>query len=249
RPSFLDTRPSFGATMATSSPADKPSGANEAGEPQPSHTPGGLSWNSLMGQLLRQYVGNDRDEDASISNNVVYFSNCDLEPQNIVDTGNRPLSNRTRFRLTDEYYKFLVKTMDDLQETLNQAGQLIGRTMVYQVDPKLVFHTIFKGTKDLPSLNVAWNGIQTWFSLGNEHLYKYANQYDSDDILTSPVSTAPELYSPLSRIKEDGEKLRYLYSNIPHHCGQLDEAQQARLNTFVHWDSVVPLPDILDRAF
>ena len=110
--------------------------------------------------------------------------------------------------------------------------------------------SILSGTTDLPQLHAAWFGLNKRLGLAQENLNKYEAQYcqpiEASDfiILTSPISTDPEIYEAMSDLGgEIDSRLRYLYQSIPH----LQEGIHSprKLTDGSSWNDVLPLPENL----
>ena len=89
--------------------------------------------------------------------------------------------------------------------------------------------------------------------LGTKAWRKYIEEYSQapvDNLILSPLSTLPELYNDLENIGNSDQKLRYMFTNIPHHQQQLTEdgrtsLQKARSS----WVHVLQMPASIRNAF
>ena len=69
-------------------------------------------------------------------------------------------------------------------------------------------------------MNAAWKALRLRIELGTKAWKKYIAEYrqtPEDNLILSPLSTLPELYTELDRIEDRDQKLRFLYTNVPHH--------------------------------
>ena len=102
-------------------------------------------------------------------------------------------------------------------------------------------------------MNVTWKALRLRIELGTKAWRKYVAEYrqaSNDNLSLSPLSTLPELYSDLERIEDSDQKLRYLFTNIPHHQQQLTEDDRTSLQkVWSSWVHVLQMPASIRSAF
>jgi len=77
---------------------------------------------------------------------------------------------------------------------------------------------------------------------------KYQHTPEEHPVL-SALSTLPKLYPPLNDLKEDDQRLHYLYTHIPHHKEQLSLEGYNALQKTRSWVNILPLPTSLKNVF
>ena len=69
---------------------------------------------------------------------------------------------------------------------------------------------------------------------------KYEAEYQGTEILLSPISTAPELYSDFDQIEGVDSCMRYMLEDIPHHQGHLTLKARCAVQEGVSWEVLHP---------
>lgn len=150
----------------------------------------------------------------------------ELTPDLIVDRGDDRRKTLPHYHLATGTMNNVCTAVTAQQIFLQQAAALIAeRKSHFIVDPGDTLIPILQGTSSLPQLYAAWKALITRMKLGVKAWEKYIAEYQLqvDAAVLSPLSTLQELYDPLKDIKDTNHKLRYIYSNIPHHKQQLLE--------------------------
>ncbi|KAF8074478.1 hypothetical protein FPV67DRAFT_1445541 [Lyophyllum atratum] len=175
-----------------------------------------------------------------------------LGKSDIVDRGvAMPPSSTPRFVLNKELLYELSFVTEKLQEALKQASELCEeRTGYFKIDPRGVLFRVLKGTNDIGLINVAWVGLRRRIELALKTMEKYEAQYQNRlAIISSPTSTATELYEPLDRLESSSDQMRELFDRVPHFRDQLSESSQGKTKTFRSWSKLVPVPEEIIEAF
>jgi hypothetical protein len=143
-----------------------------------------------------------------------------------------------------------MRTERTIREMLNKAAGLVrGRSSTYEIDPHRVLSALLKSSADLGGILAAWITLSERVHLAQRNFEKYQSEYRAEkeeDILRSPVSTNPEIYSVFPRERSGISDLNYMYDNIPH----LRKHWPRGYN--VHSDSIAlatPVPGSLVEAF
>jgi len=141
----------------------------------------------------------------------------------------------------------------ELQIFIQQAsGLIVEQRSHFIVDPGDTMMSILRGTSSLAQLNAAWSALWTRVELGMKAWKKYGVEYQhspEEHLVLLPLSTLPELYPPLNDLKEDDQRLRYLYTHIPHHKEQLSSEGYNALQKTRSWVNILPLPTSLKNIF
>ncbi|KAF8055008.1 hypothetical protein FPV67DRAFT_1681056 [Lyophyllum atratum] len=175
-----------------------------------------------------------------------------LGKTDIVDRGvSMSPSTFSRFVLNKDLLYELGFVVGKLQDALKLCSELCEeRTGYFKVDPKGVLFKVLKGTNDLGLLNIAWIGLRRRIELSIKTLDKYEAQYQNRQaIISSPTSTASELYNPLERLETASDQMRELFDRVPHFRDQLSESSREKTKTFRNWSQLAPIPDEIFRAF
>ena len=75
-------------------------------------------------------------------------------------------------------------------------------------------------------MNAAWKALRLRIELGTKAWRKYIAEYRQtleDNLILSPLSTLPELYTELDGMDDGDQKLCFLYSKVPYHRDQLTD--------------------------
>ena len=210
--------------------------------------------NSPMARLIQEYESAtiESQEGPTETSITLVISLEELTPDLIVDRGEDRHKTLPRYHIAAATMKNVCMTVAAQQIFLQQAAVLISeRKSHFIVDPGDTLIPILQGTSSLPQLYAAWKALITRIKLGVKAWEKYIAEYQlqADAALLSPLSTLQELYDPLKDIQDTDRKLRYIYSNIPHHKQQLSEEGYESLQKTRSWLDVLPLPDALRNAF
>ena len=163
-----------------------------------------------------------------------------------MDRGPSRPNDIVRYHLNPELYLDLHKTASELQFYLqSRAGLISERTTHFIIDPKNTFLTILNGAHDLAQLHAAWMGIIKQLELGIKYINKYESEYLESDVgrrMQSPVSTDPGIIENLLQLTQPNDRMRHLYSQIPHHQSDLTEDALRRFDELRDWQDIYPLP-------
>ena len=212
--------------------------------------------NSPMAGLLRQFSSDDI-ESQGLSTEMkiqLIIDVVELGPEMIVDRGPEREDGIPRYHLALNDLDRARDTVTELQIFLQRAANLIPeRRTHFLVDPGDTLLPMLAGTSSLGQLNAAWKALRLRVELGVKAWKKYITEYQhpSDhNLVLSPISTLPDLYNDLDRIDSKDQRLRYMYTNIPHHKDQLTEEGQISLQRArSSWVHILPIPASIRSAF
>ena len=208
-----------------------------------------------MAKLIREFTSVDDDSQRiPTATNVAFFlSLTELSPEMVVDRGVNRDKGLPRYLLETSNLQLTEIVVTELQIFIQQASGLIAeRKSFFIVDPGDTMMSILRGTSSLAQLNAAWSALRSRVELGMKAWKKYGVEYQhspEERPVLSPLSTLPELYTPLSDIEGDEQRLRYLFTHIPHHKEQLSSEGYSALQKTRSWVHILPLPDSLKEAF
>ena len=212
--------------------------------------------NSPMAKLMHQYAPEDLEsQNLSTQTKVQLIIDVDeLGPEMIMDRGTERSSGLPRYHLVSKDLDRIQSTVTELQLFLQQAARLIEeRQTHFIIDPGDTLLPILSGTSSLGQMNAAWKALRLRIELGTKAWKKYIAEYrqaPENNLILSPLSTLPELYTELDRIDDKDQKLRFLYSNVPHHRDQLTEEGRTSLERArSSWFHVLRMPAGLRDAF
>ena len=209
---------------------------------------------SPMAQLISEYTSSTIESQLGPTETSItlVLSLEELTPDLIVDRGENRPNNLPRYHIAKATMNNVSTAVMAQQIFLQQAAALIAeRTSHFIVDPEDTFLPILQGTSSLPQLYAAWKALITRIKLGTKAWDKYIAEYRLQEgaASLSPLSTLQELYNPLKDMEDTDDKLRYVYSTIPHHKQQLSREGYESLQKTRSWLDVLPLPDALKNAF
>lgn len=207
---------------------------------------------SPMAHLKAEYFEEQEQSNSVHTQATALACKKTLLNSDIVDWGpNRP-SDTPRFLLVPDLYLDLHKTSSELQFFLQQMARLILECQAYFIiDPKDTFLTILNGAYNISQLHAAWMGISKRMELGIKFIDKYESEYkeaDEEKHLRSPVSTDPGVIQNIAQISSTDQRMRYMYSQVPHHQVELTEDALQRFNELQHWQDIYPAPNALTRT-
>lgn len=212
--------------------------------------------NSPMAKLIREYGLQDIEAQGLSTETKVQLivEVQELGAEMIIDRGSERPAGLPRYHLAPKDLDRVRSTVTELQIFLQQAARLIEeRQKHFLVDPGDTLLPILEGTSSLGQMNAAWKALRLRVELGTKAWTKYIAEYrqDPDDnLILSPLSTLPELYDDLDRIDDADQKLRYLFTNVPHHQQQLTEEGKTSLQRArSSWVHVLPMPAGIRNAF
>ncbi|KIK05316.1 hypothetical protein K443DRAFT_91526, partial [Laccaria amethystina LaAM-08-1] len=215
---------------------------------------------SPMARLIKEYSGEAGEADnldaAGIptrTNVNLVLGDNDLTTHMIVDRGPDADQRLPRYHLTALHLDRITTVVTEQQIFLERAAGLITeRTTCFKIDPGDTLLPLLRGASSVAQLRAAWLALRHRVELGTKAWQKYTTEYqlpvDSKPTL-SPLSTLPELYPPLQDIAGSDDKLRYLYSQVPHHKEQLTQEGKDSLERARSWLDVLPMPEVLKNAF
>lgn len=146
----------------------------------------------------------------------MYSTKQSLKVSDIIDRGNSTAHTLPRFVLQPSISLLLSRTVTELQQTVEAGARLIGRDSCFVVDPYTTCMNTLRGCNAVIKMNAAWIALRRRIELAERYILKYEKVYKGLEA-ASPTSTMSGLYSPLPRLTAAGEKLNYLFKNIPHH--------------------------------
>ena len=209
-----------------------------------------------MAGLLREFSSDDiESQGLSTETKIQLIIDVDeLGPEMIFDRGPERKDGRPRYQLAPNDLVRVQDSITELQIFLQRAANLITeRKNYFRVDPGDTLLPILSGTSSLGQLNAAWKALRLRVELGVKAWNKYIVEYQQPadhDLVLSPISTLPDLYDDLTRIESNDQRLRYMYTNIPHHKEQLTEEGQLSLQRArSSWVHVLPMPASVRSAF
>ena len=212
--------------------------------------------NSPMAKLMRQYAPEDLEsQNLSTQTKVQLIIDVeDLGPEMIIDRGLERSSGSPRYHLAPKDLDRVQSTVTELQLFLQQAARLIEeRQTHFIIDPGDTLLPILSGTSSLGQMNAAWKALRLCIELGTKAWRKYLAEYrqtPEDNLILSPLSTLPELYTELDGMDDGDQKLRFLYSKVPHHRDQLtDDGRTSLEKARSSWFHVLKMPAGLREAF
>ncbi|KAF8062528.1 hypothetical protein FPV67DRAFT_1390185, partial [Lyophyllum atratum] len=205
---------------------------------------------SPMAELRRELESEDDDE-MSINTAVsIFVSKKSLGESDVVDRGITLRSPVPRFTIRSGLLSELDTAIPHFQDCLRRASELSEeRSSNFKIDPRGVLLSILKGTNELGQLNAAWTGLRRRIELAVINFEKYDAQYQNRLAITSPASTAIELYDGLDKLTTDSDKLRYPYDTVPHFQEQLDKDSKGKTKSFRKWEELIPLSAKLKDSF
>ena len=202
---------------------------------------------SPMAKLIREFTSvDDESQRVPTATNVAFFlSISGLSSDMVTDRGVDRDKGLPRYLLEASNLQLTGIVVTELQIFIQQTSGLITeRKSHFIVDPGDTMMSILRGTSSLAQLNAAWSALRTRVELGMKAWKKYGVEYQhspEECPVLSPLSTLPELYTPLSNIEEDDQRLRYLYTHVPHHKEQLLTEGYNALQKTRSWVQVLPL--------
>jgi hypothetical protein len=212
--------------------------------------------NSPMAKLLREYGSQDLEaQGLSTETKIQLIIDVEeLGPEMIIDRGPERLPGLPCYHLTTKDLDRTQSAATELQIFLQQAARLIEeRQSHFLVDPGDTLLPILVGTSSLGQMNAAWKALRLRIELGTKAWRKYIEEYrqtPADNLILSPLSTLPELYNDLEKLEDSDQKLRYLFTNIPHHQQQLSEEGRTSLQKArSSWVHALQMPASIRSAF
>ncbi|KAJ7348014.1 hypothetical protein DFH08DRAFT_960378 [Mycena albidolilacea] len=176
---------------------------------------------SPMAELERNYSSHSESESSLFEHATSISSKWTLEATDILDRG-VSLHPRlvVRFSLETGLLIRTEKTIKDMNTLLSRSSALVpGRITFSVIDPQYSFLRVLRSAGDMNQLLVTWQALSTRMDLAQRSLVKYQHKFrvlTRDEMPTSPVLTAPEVYNAFP---EDGSPIvdvNYLYENVPH---------------------------------
>ena len=212
--------------------------------------------NSPMAKLMEQYMPGDLEsQNLSTQTKVQLIIDVEeLGPEMIIDRGTERMSGLPCYHLAPKDLDRVQSTITELQFFLQQAARMIEEWQThFIIDPGDTLLPILSGMSSLRQMNAVWKALWLHIDLGTKVWKKYIAEYcqtPQDNLILSPLSTVPELYTELDRIDDADQKLRFLYTNVPHHRDQLTEEGQTSLKKACSsWFHVLQMPPGLRDAF
>jgi hypothetical protein len=174
-----------------------------------------------MAELERNYSSHSENESSLFERATGISSKRFLEAADILDRGvslhSRPVA---RFSLETGLLIRTEKSIKDMDSLLARASALVpGRVTFFVVDPHRAFLRVLKSAGDLNQLTVAWQALSVRMGLAQRSFLKYQEEFRAttrDEMPSSPVSTAPEIYSAFPPEGSPMADVNYLYEKVPH---------------------------------
>ncbi|KAJ7637947.1 hypothetical protein DFH06DRAFT_1335594 [Mycena polygramma] len=206
---------------------------------------------SPMAELVLEF-NSQTDTDVSLfMRTTSIISKKNLEVSDVMDRGvSTTPQPMERFGLETGFSIRTIMTIVEMQKLLTRASALVrGRTTCFQIDPHKVISSVLKSAHDLNELHVAWAALSERMALAQNNFRKYQSEFSAEkeeDILLSPVSTLPEVYSVFPRGKSPASDLNYLMDNVPHHRKLWPKGYNVATDWLPH---IMTAPQYLEEAF
>jgi hypothetical protein len=234
-------------------PLPSDSGASQAGKERALH-PGMKKGFTLspMGELATEY---SRQTDVELSlfiRSTSMVSKKSLDLLDVLDRGvpfvKQPIG---RFGLDTGLFLRTERTINDMQDLLTRAASLVqGRNSTFVVDLHRILITVLKSANELDELHATWLALSERMDLAQRSFKKYQSEFSAEkeeDILLSPISTAPEVYSVFPKENSTpAEDVCYLYDHVPNLQKLWPQGYQSSSDWLLH---VMGTPSYLERAF
>ena len=241
--------------IITSTPYHHPDMSTTASTSQFVHFRAGLENRydqSPMARLKAEYFEEQEQSNSVHTRATALASKKTLLSSDIVDRGSNRPRDTPCFHLIPTLYLDLHKTSNELQFFLQRTAGLIPERQTYfVVDPQDTFLTILNGAYDISQLHAAWMGISKRLNLGIKFIDKYESEYretDPERRIKSPVSTDPGIIRDIAQIPSVDHRMRYLYSQVPHHRVELTEDNLRQFDELQQWHDIYPTPNTLTQA-
>ncbi|KAF8133103.1 hypothetical protein K438DRAFT_1787706 [Mycena galopus ATCC 62051] len=206
---------------------------------------------SVMAELILEY-NKSQDSTLSLFRRIsTLASKKDLDKSDVLDRGDtHGTQTDPRFGLETG---FLLRTdivIKEMQVVLRKAAALVeGRSSYFVIDPHNVLMTVLKGANSLGELQASWAALAERLDLAQRNFRKYQSEFKPtkvEDVLLSPVSTLPEVYSVFPRNKTPANDLDYVYSQVPHHRKLWPKGYSPETDMVYDY---TPVPLTLSQAF
>ncbi|KAJ7456292.1 hypothetical protein B0H11DRAFT_1739388 [Mycena galericulata] len=206
---------------------------------------------SEMATLQREYLSESETHDSTFEGVKWMVSKTELLPNDVRDRGISNTRPIPRFALDPKLLARVTRITGELQAFLKSVSQLIsGRNSYFIVDPEDTSLPILQGASSLAQLNASWQLLRKRMELGNRFFSKYQEEYTQGTLLFSPASTNPELLGEnLANQGDEDQRLRYLYSKIPHHRNSISSEQAERFEYNYTWGGIMPVSETLEQSF
>ncbi|KAJ7676044.1 hypothetical protein DFH06DRAFT_1318182 [Mycena polygramma] len=177
---------------------------------------------SAMADLRREYLTEPDDEPSLFMRVTAIASKKALDVHEIMDRGvsTNLTAPTSRFGLETGFNMRTERTITDMQSLLKRAaGMVAGRESCFIIDPHRTMITLLRNARELNELHVAWLGLSRRMELAQKNLDKYESEFKAgteEEVLLSPISTAPEIYSVFPRNKGPASDVNYMFDHVPH---------------------------------
>jgi hypothetical protein len=207
---------------------------------------------SPMADLIRSY-NQHMDEEFSLFRRVTTIaSKKALDISEVMDRGVSLFAQPVaQYGLETGFLLRTDRTIKEMQNLLAQASKLIkGRSTCFTIDPHSVFSRVLRSAHDLSELHLAWVGMSERMDLAQQSFLKYQSEYTAEtenEVLLSPVSTSPEVYSVFPRDNSTlAMDLNYVFDNVPHMKKLWPQGYQVEVDFL---PAVIKAPAYLEHAF
>ncbi|KAJ7909252.1 hypothetical protein B0H13DRAFT_2330547 [Mycena leptocephala] len=205
-----------------------------------------------MADLVRTY-NQHTDEDYSLFRRVTTIaSKKALDISEVMDRGVSLFAQPVaQFGLETGFLLRTDRTIKEMQALLTKASGLVrGRLTCFTIDPHSIIARVLRSAHDLNELHLAWVGMSERMELAQQNFLKYQSEYSAeteDEILLSPVSTSPDIYSVFPRENSTlALDLNYVFDSVPHMKKLWPKGYQVDVDFL---PSIVRAPAYLQQAF
>ncbi|KAJ6465892.1 hypothetical protein C8R47DRAFT_1224212 [Mycena vitilis] len=207
---------------------------------------------SKMADIRREYLREPVDEPSLMMRVTAIVGKRALDVHEVMDRGvsSAPDTPLGRFALETGFNLRTERTIVDMQSLLRRASALVeGRQSCFVIDPHRTMMTLLRGARELSELHVAWVGLSRRMELSQKYLDKYESEFrgpKEEDVLLSPVSTAPEIYAVFPRDKGPASDVNYMFDHVPHLQTLLPKDYDKETGWLPHH---LTAPNYLEQAF
>ncbi|KAJ7615061.1 hypothetical protein DFH06DRAFT_1146122 [Mycena polygramma] len=184
---------------------------------------GGMLGLNEMTSLQREYTTETESHVSTFEGVRAIVTKTELQTSDIRDRGISLKNPVARFSLDPKLFARVDRVTAELQIFLKSASELVpGRTTYFIVDPEDTCLPLLQGAHELAQLQACWSLLRKRVELGDR---------------------------ALRRIESGDERMRTLYSKIPHHREDLTEEQRLRAEYQHSWQNIFPINSSLMQSF
>jgi len=194
-----------------------------------------------MANLYREFL-TERETGASTARAVANITTKpNLSAEDVVDSHAWNKNSFMRYVLRDA--DSLQQTITELQIFIQKMAALIPeRSKYFIVDPGDNGMHLLQGSQTLAQLPAAWTMISKRMEAAQRFILKYQEEYKGTRVPLSLVSTATDLHQQLEDLTVYDDRLRYMYSEFPHHNVAQTAADHREIKADRNWDYIVTVP-------